>query len=71
MLDGYERLELQERAGVRLFQYLVVDDQYTWWGLGRSYLCRLVDILHMGLVDEVLYGREVLTRWPEIVAGWP
>lgn len=26
--------------------------------------------MHMGLVDEVLFGKEVVTRWPEIVQSW-
>ena len=49
---------------------LFVDDYHTWWQQGKSYLCRIIDMLHMGLVDEVLFGREVLTRWPEIVRSW-
>lgn len=71
MLDGFELAELSEHERVRVLHYLIVDDHYTWWGCGRSYLCRIVDMLHMGLVDEVLFGREVLVRWPEIVRSWP
>ena len=37
---------------------------------GRSYLCRMIDMLHMGYVDEVLFGREVGDRLPELVAEW-
>lgn len=71
MLDGYEFAELNEHEGRRVLHYLIVDDHFTWWDCGRSYLCRIVDMLHLGLVDEVLFGREVLTRWPQIVATWP
>lgn len=49
---------------------LVVDDYFTWWECGRSYLCRLIDMLHMGYLDEVIFGREVVTRLPAVVAGW-
>lgn len=70
-LDGLEFAEFAENEKTRVLHYLVVDDRFTWWGQGRSYLCRLVDLLHAGLVDEVLFGREVLTRWPQIVATWP
>jgi len=42
----------------------------TWWGMGKSYLCRLVDMLHMGLVDEILFGREVVARIPVLVTEW-
>ena len=49
---------------------LMVDAHYTWWVCGKSYLCRIIDMLHMGYIDEVLFGREVLERLPEIVNGW-
>ncbi len=49
---------------------LMLDAHFTWWMKGRSYLCRIIDMLHMGYVDEVLFGREVLTRIPEIVGVW-
>jgi hypothetical protein len=62
-----EIAELQEHLGRRLYHYLMVDDRYTWWEMGRSYLCRIVDIIHMGLIDDALFGREVLTPWPSIV----
>jgi len=42
----------------------MVDAYDTWWNMGRSYLCRIVDMLHMGYVDEVLFGSEVLERLP-------
>ena len=60
-----------EQAGSRKVQHILfVDDKYTWWECGRSYLCRIIDMLHMGYVDEVVFGREVLTRLPEIVKTW-
>lgn len=71
MLDGEELRELREHEGRHILHYLIVDDHFTWWEKGKSYLCRIVDMLHMGLVDEVLFGREVLTRWRQIVKSWP
>jgi len=71
ILDGLELAELRHAEGVHVAHYLIVDDYFTWWDCGRSYLCRIVDMLHMGLVDEVIVGREVLSRWPQIVEGWP
>lgn len=71
MLDGEEFAELREHHKERdIKHYLIVDDYHTWWQQGKSYLCRIVDMLHMDLVDEVLFGREVLTSWPEIVKSW-
>lgn len=66
MLDGIELKELRDDTGIDVKHYLIVDGKYTWWGMGRSYLCRMVDLLHQGLVDEVLFGREVVTRLPRI-----
>lgn len=66
-LDGYELAALSNRSAHPIFHALIVDDHFTWWIKGKSYLCRLVDILNEGLVDEVLIGREVLTRWPEVL----
>jgi hypothetical protein len=71
MLDGEELAEFAEHGQKRILHYLIVDDRFTWWECGRSYLCRIVDMLHSGLVDEVLFGREVLTRWIQIVKTWP
>lgn len=66
-LDGYELATLSHRSARPIFHALIIDDYFTWWIKGKSYLCRLVDILNEGLVDEVLIGREVLTRWPEVI----
>ena len=70
LLDGLELEELREREGMNILHYLMVDAHYTWWVGGRSYLCRIVDMLHMGYVDEVLFGREVIKRVPELVSEW-
>lgn len=69
LLDGMELEELRER-GINVRHYLILDDRFTWWQCGRSYLCRVIDMLHMGYVDEVLFGAEVLTRLPELVQEW-
>jgi hypothetical protein len=70
LLDGMELEELREHEGVDVKHYLMVDSHYTWWECGRSYLCRIVDMLHMGYVDEVMFGREVAERLPVVVPEW-
>lgn len=67
MLDGEEVEELEKEEDEKIFHYLIIDDYQTWWENGRSYLCRIVDIVNMGLVDEVIIGREVISRWPEVI----
>jgi hypothetical protein len=62
--------ELSEHERIDVEHLLMVDAHYTWWDCGRSYLCRIIDMLHMGYVDEVLFGREVVERLPAIVRGW-
>lgn len=63
-----EELAYSER--VHVLHYLMIDAHYTWWECGKSYLCRIIDMLHMEYVDEVLVGREVLARLPTLVAQW-
>lgn len=70
LLDGMELDELREHEGIKVRNYLMVDSHYTWWECGRSYLCRIIDMLHMGYLDEALFGYEVVERLPGIVASW-
>ena len=70
LLDGMELFELQKSEGINVLHYLIIDAYYTWWECGRSYLCRIIDALHMGLLDEVLFGYEIVERLPEIVNQW-
>ena len=70
MLDGMELEELKETEGVSVQHLLILDDHYTWWDCGRSYLCRVIDMLHMGYVDEVLFGYEVIERLPAVARSW-
>ena len=70
LLDGMEIEELREHEGINVKHYLMIDAYYTWWKMGRSYLCRIIDMLHMGYVDEVLFGYEAVERLPEIVKEW-
>jgi hypothetical protein len=79
LLDGMELLELQRsldelaeaKSPSNKIQHVLMVDAYdTWWKLGRSYLCRIIDMLHMGYVDEVLFGREIFTRLPAIAKDW-
>lgn len=79
LLDGMELEELDAALRVvaahddrplHIRHLLMIDAHFTWWVKGRSYLCRIIDMLHMGYVDEVLFGREVVNRLPEIVTEW-
>jgi hypothetical protein len=70
LLDGLELEELREHEGIDVKHYLMVDAYRTWWKDGKSYLCRIVDMLHMGYVDEVLFGKEVVSELPRIVREW-
>lgn len=70
LLDGLELEELREHEDVEVKHYLIVDAHDTWWKQGKSYLCRIIDMLHMGYIDEVLFGREVIERLPGLVSEW-
>ena len=70
LLDGMELEELRENEGIKVKHYLMVDAYKTWWHDGRSCLCRIIDMLHMGLLDEALFGYEVVECMPAIVKEW-
>jgi hypothetical protein len=70
LLDGMELEELREHERIDVKHYLMVDAYNTWWNMGRPFLCRIVDMLHMNYVDEVLFGSEVSERLPTIVREW-
>lgn len=70
LLDGMELEELREHEQIEVRHYLMIDDYNTWWNMGRSYLCRIIDMLHMGYIEEALFGYEVVERLPELVKEW-
>jgi hypothetical protein len=70
LLDGLELEELEEHEGIKIQHYLIIDAHDTWWAKGKSYLCRIIDLLHMGLIDEALFGYEVVERLPSLVTEW-
>jgi hypothetical protein len=70
LLDGMELEELRRVGRIHVKHYLMVDAKYTWLDCGKSYLCRRVDMLHMGYVDEILFGKEVLEEVPRLVKEW-
>lgn len=70
LLDGMEIEELDTSENVQVLHYLFLDARYTWWDCGKSYLCRIVDMVQMGFVDEVLVGKEVIDRLPVLVRSW-
>lgn len=70
LLDGMELEELEKAGHKKIHHTLIIDDHYTWWECGSSYLCRIIDMLNMGYVDEVLFGKEVVDRLPELVKKW-
>lgn len=68
-LDGYEFRDITQRSGKPITHVFFLDAYKTWWKDGKSYLCRIIDILNSGLVDEVIVGREVFRRWPELLSS--
>lgn len=70
LLDGLELEELRTSENIKVYHYMMVDAHYTWWDMGKSYLCRIIDMLCMGYVDEVLFGYEVVERLPDIISTW-
>lgn len=67
LLDGMELEELETSEKVAVEHIMFIDAYDTWWLMGKSYLCRIIDMLHMGYVDEVIFGHEVVERLPDIM----
>jgi len=65
-----ELKELKDSSGTKIRKYLMIDAYDTWWSMGISFLCRVVDMMHMGYVDEVIFGKEVVVRVPKLVLEW-
>lgn len=63
-LDGYEFDKFSAIANKRPLHILFTDSYSVWWEQGKSYLCRLIDMLNEGSVDKIYFGKEVL-RWED------
>jgi hypothetical protein len=70
LLDGLELDGLEQSPHGQIFHYLIVDAADTWWGQGNPYLCRIVDMLHMGYIDEAVFGREVEPAMTAAACEW-
>jgi len=70
LLDGMELEELHEHENIDVQHCLMIDAHYTWWECGKSYLCRIIDMLNMGYVDDVLFGYEVVEELPRLTQEW-
>jgi hypothetical protein len=70
LLDGMEIQEAVMAGCQPIKHYLFVDAKSTWWKDGKSYLCRMIDMLHMGYVTEIFFGKEVVERLPQVIQGW-
>lgn len=58
-LDGFELNQFENLVGYRPEHVLFTDSYSVWWEQGKSYLCRLIDMLNEGSVDRIYFGREV------------
>lgn len=70
IMDGMELNELYDKTNIKVDHLLIVDAYDTWWLKGKSYLCRMIDMLNMGLVSEVIFGKEIFSRLPILVKEW-
>jgi hypothetical protein len=68
-LDGYELNELRS-IDLDVKHYLFIDAR-EWWDKGKSYLCRIVDLVQADLLDAAFCGREIVSQWPVAISQWP
>lgn len=65
-LVGLELRAFEREHGAGVSHYAIFDGKEQW-SYRRSDLRRAVDLLCMGLIDELIAGREVLVDWPRIL----
>lgn len=65
-LVGLELRSFEREHGVHVSHYAIFDGKEQW-SYRRSDLRRAIDLLCMGLIDELIVGREILTEWPAIL----
>jgi hypothetical protein len=70
LLDGLELQEMNESRHGKIYHYLIIDAAETWWGQGNPYLCRIIDMLHMGYLDEAIFGNETEPALIAAAADW-
>lgn len=65
-LVGLELRMFEAEFGVHVNHYAILDG-LEQWRARKSDVRRTVDLLYMGLLDEVVVGSEVISEWPRIV----
>ncbi len=65
-LVGLELRAFQRRHGIHVRHYAILDGKQQW-AARRSDMRRAIDLLCMGLIDELIVGREIIDEWPRIV----
>ncbi|MGV9554545.1 DUF7687 domain-containing protein [Streptomyces sp. NPDC003522] len=65
-LVGLELRMFEEEFGIHVNHYAILDGVEQWKSR-KSDVRRTVDLLYMGLLDEIIVGSEVLSEWPRAV----
>lgn len=66
-LVGRELREFEERAGANRTSHVVFLDGKMQWSHRQSDLKRFVDLFNQGLIDHLIVGREVETKWEKLL----
>lgn len=66
-LVGLELRDFEERTGKQRVEHVVFVDGKVQWSYRRSDLKRFIDLFHQGLIDHLIVGREVETKWEELL----
>ncbi|MFA7682411.1 MAG: hypothetical protein WCX61_05280 [Candidatus Peribacteraceae bacterium] len=65
-LVGSELRAFEEHTGGTVMHVVFVDGKQQW-SSRKSDLFRFIDLMHQGLIDHLLVGREVETEWESIL----
>ncbi len=66
-LVGLELRDFEERTGGQRVQHVVFVDGKDQWSYRASDLKRFIDLFHQGMIDHLIVGREVETKWERLL----
>lgn len=65
-LVGLEVRAFEEQFGIHVNHYAIIDGLAQWTARKADFR-RAIDLLYMGLLDELIIGKEILIEWPRII----
>ena len=66
LLVGRELREYEEKHGSRIYHIVFVDGKEQWSHRASDFI-RFIDLYNQGIIDDLIVGRDVETRWSKVL----